>query len=345
MGSAWGLPEYVLDASSARQLAIIILHYNNREYLPACFRSLQAAVQNISHEIWLVDNQSTDGTPDFVQREYPGIRCLVTARNGGFSYGNNCGLRHIGFGEVHRDGPPSFRYVVLLNPDTEVDPDALHKMIRFMDEHPDVGVVGPRLVRPNGELDHGCKRGEPTRGTVFYHLVGLSRLFPRSPRFARYTMGAVDEQTTADVDSVSGACQLMRGTALQEVGLMDEESFFMYGEDLDYCLRFGHPQEQRRHDFGLPSCHGHLSSQVLCPPNAILDQLGHLQRYLGAGLGEVWLQSAAATGQTLCWLRPPPVALNCSYPAGTGTRHHGGSATQGSGRTLCQRPDHRLFPF
>lgn len=238
MGSAWGLPEYVLDASSARQLAIIILHYNNREYLPACFRSLQAAVQNISHEIWLVDNQSTDGTPDFVRREYPEIRCLVTTRNGGFSYGNNCGLRHIGFGEAHGASPPSFRYVMLLNPDTEVDPDALHKMIRFMDEHPDVGVVGPRLVRPNGELDHGCKRGEPTPETVFYHLVGLSRLFPRSPRFARYTMGAVDEQTTADVDSVSGACQLMRGTALQEVGLMDEESFFMYGEDLDYCLRF-----------------------------------------------------------------------------------------------------------
>ncbi len=236
--SSKGPWEGTLSNPSAKQLAVIILHYNNREYLPACFRRLAVALREISHEIWLVDNQSTDGTPAFVQQEFPEINCLVTTRNGGFSYGNNVGLRQLGFGDEDRNLPPSFHYVMLLNPDTEVHPDALHNMLDFMAEHQDVGVVGPRLVRANGELDHGCKRGEPTPWAVFCHIAGLSRLFPRSPHFAQYTLSYVGEQATADVDSVSGACQLMRGTALKEVGLLDEKSFFMYGEDLDHCLRF-----------------------------------------------------------------------------------------------------------
>ncbi len=227
-----------MSTSPPLPLAVVILHYNNREYLPACLQSLQVALQDVDHEIWLVDNRSTDGTLAFVQKTYPAIHCLVTARNGGFAYGNNIGLRHLGFGEAQQHVPPVFRYVLLLNPDTEVHPDALRNMLCFMDDHPDVGVIGPRLVRPNGELDHGCKRGEPTPWAVFCHMVGLSRLFPHNPRWAQYTMGHVGERTTADVDAVSGACQLMRGTALKEVGLLDEESFFMYGEDLDHCLRF-----------------------------------------------------------------------------------------------------------
>lgn len=219
-------------------LAIIILNFNNREYLPACFDTLDAALRGIRHEIWFVDNCSSDGSPEYVRRRAPAAHVMVMERNGGFSYGNNRGLMDAGFGPDSSAGPPPFPYVMLLNPDTEVDPDALLRMLVYMDRHPDVGVTGPKMIRPNGELDTGCKRGEPTPATALYHMLGLARLFPQSPRFARYGMGYIDDDETAEVDSVMGACQMMRGTALRQVGLMDEETFFMYGEDLDFCIRF-----------------------------------------------------------------------------------------------------------
>lgn len=223
-----------------KKLAVLILNYNNAEYLPACLQALQAALEGTSHEIWFVDNCSTDGSPAYVQAHWPEISLLVTPRNGGFAYGNNRGLEQMGFVPDQQDLPPAFLYVMLLNPDTEVEPDAVGKMMDYMDRHADVGVVGPRMVRPDGMLDTGCKRGEPTPVTAFCHMTGLSALFPRSPRFGRYTMSFVDEHETADVDSVMGACQMMRASALKKVGLMDEDTFFMYGEDLDFCIRFRH---------------------------------------------------------------------------------------------------------
>ena len=225
-------------AGLTQDLAVIILNFNNAEYLKPCFEAVFAALQGCSHEIWLVDNQSTDGSPAYVRARYPQVNVLVTAENGGFSYGNNRGLERVGFGAAARPRPPRFRYVLLLNPDTEVEPAALRTMMAYLDAHAGVGVVGPKMVRPNGELDPGCKRGEPTPAAAFFHMSGLSALFPRHPALGRYRMSHVGDDETADVDSVMGACQLMRGRALKQVGLMDEDAFFMYGEDLDFCVRF-----------------------------------------------------------------------------------------------------------
>lgn len=212
-------------------LAIIIVSHNSKEFLPACLNTLQAAIARLRATVYVVDNGGNDGTAAFVQATYPWCQVIDSRQNGGYSFGNNLGLRAAGFPNEAR-----FRYAMLLNPDTETPADALDKMLAYMDAHPDIGVLGPRLALADGSLDLACRRGEPTPLTSFYYLFGLSRLFPHSPRFARYNMTFLSEFQTAEVDSVVGACMLMRGEALTKAGLMDEE-FFMYGEDLDLNLR------------------------------------------------------------------------------------------------------------
>ncbi len=219
-------------------LAVIILNHDNIEYLPACMRHLQAAVAGIRHEIWLVDNASSDGAPDFVRAQFPEVQVIEAPFNGGFSAGNNLALVRLGYGPEDRERDSRFAYVLFLNPDTEVEQTALLRMLLYMDAHPDVGVVGPRMIRPDGVLDPSCKRGEPTPSTAFLHMTGLARILPHRRYGTRYHMDHVAAAETAEVDSVMGACQLMRGSALKQVGLLDETTFFMYGEDLDHCLRF-----------------------------------------------------------------------------------------------------------
>lgn len=214
-----------------KNLAIIIVCYNSKEFLPACLKTLQRAMTQIDATAWVIDNGGTDGTADFVRAEYPWCETIFSDRNGGYSYGNNLGLKAAGFPVA-----PRYRYAMLLNPDTEMPPDALREMIAYMDANPDIGVLGPKLVLENGQLDKACKRGAPTPLTSMYHFVGLEKLFPRSPRFGRYNMSFVDEDEIADIDSTVGACQIMRGEVLMRTGLMDE-GFFMYGEDLDLNLR------------------------------------------------------------------------------------------------------------
>ena len=230
----------LLDGVPMKRLAVLILNYNNREYLAPCLDSLIQSLQSVSHDIWILDNASTDGSAAWAREHYPTIRVLENARNGGFAYGNNRGLEQIGIGQNSATDPTEYEYVLLLNPDTEVHRDALPLMLAYLDQNPRVGVVGPRMIRPDGSLDTGCKRSEPTPWRTLAHLTGLRRLFPKSPVWAGYICGYVKHNETAAVDSVMGACQLMRSSALQKVGLLDEDTFFMYGEDLDHCVRFRH---------------------------------------------------------------------------------------------------------
>jgi N-acetylglucosaminyl-diphospho-decaprenol L-rhamnosyltransferase len=128
------------------------------------------------------------------------------------------------------------RYALLLNPDTLVPPDALARMIQLMDEHPDLGVSGPKLVRLDGSLDLACRRGFPSVEVSFWRLTKLSKIFPRSRRFGRYNMTYLDPDQAAEIDSVVGAFMLVRREAIEQAGLLDE-IFWMYGEDLDWAYR------------------------------------------------------------------------------------------------------------
>lgn len=218
-------------------LAVVILNYNTRALLQACLRSLQASATELAVEVMVVDNASTDGSAALVREEFPQVQVIVNPANIGYSAGNNVGLRMLGFDQFPPRPVDSLpRYVLLLNPDTVVPPQTLTAMVRFMDDHPTIGVAGPRVRRPDGSLDRACRRSFPTPQVSFYRMIGLSRLFPRSRRFNAYNLEYLPEEAVHPVDSVVGAYMQVRREAILAVGLLDER-FFMYGEDLDWAKR------------------------------------------------------------------------------------------------------------
>jgi GT2 family glycosyltransferase len=165
------------------------------------------------------------------------VQLIANRANIGYSAGNNVALRRLGFGQEPPLPLASLpRYALLLNPDTVVPPGALAAMVRFMDEHSQIGVAGPRVRRPDGSLDRACRRSFPTPQVSFYRMVGLSRLFPTSRRFNAYNLEYLPEDAVHPVDAVVGAYMQVRAAAITEAGLLDE-SFFMYGEDLDWAKR------------------------------------------------------------------------------------------------------------
>ena len=218
-------------------LAIIIVNYNTRQDLRNCLCSIRESVGVTGLEVVVVDNASTDGSAEMLRSgDGPRVdRLIESERNGGYAYANNLGLRSVGFGTVVPLGSLP-RYALLLNPDTLLSPEALAAMVVFMDEHSDVGAVGPKLVRQDGSLDKACRRSFPTPAVSFYRFAGLSKLFPQNPRFGRYNLTYLDENVQTDVDALVGAFMLVRAQALQQAGLLDE-AYFMYGEDLDLCFR------------------------------------------------------------------------------------------------------------
>lgn len=212
-------------------LAIVIVNYNVEALLRRCLASVYAAAGDLALGVCVVDNNSADDSVAMVRREFPDVTLITNQDNPGYSAANNQGMRAMG---VKSAVPP--RYVLLLNPDTELPTDALIDSVRFMDHHPDVGVMGPKLLLPNGELDVACRRAFPTPAVSFYRFSGLARLFPNSARFARYNLTYLDIDARADVDSVVGAYMLVRQTAIADVGMLDEQ-YWMYGEDLDWAKR------------------------------------------------------------------------------------------------------------
>ena len=217
-------------------LGIVIVNWNTRDLLRRCLDTVHASQGDFTSRVIIVDNHSSDSSADMVRSRFPQFELIANADNLGYPRANNIGLRRLGFhaaGNVDAEAP---RYALLLNPDTELPPDALIKMIAFMDSRPDIGVAGPKLVLPDGRLDAACRRGFPTPLVSFYHFAGLARLVPKSRRFGRYNMTFADEDDELEVDSVVGAYMQLRKAAIEKVGLLDE-SFFMYGEDLDWAYR------------------------------------------------------------------------------------------------------------
>lgn len=206
-------------------LSIVIVNYNTRDLLRDCLRSVYASQGDLHYEVIVVDNCSRDGSVAMVEEEYPQATVIASPINGGYAYANNLGLRQA---QGH--------YLLLLNPDTVLPPNALMDMITFMEQHPDAGVAGPKLVLADGSLDLACRRSFPTLQVAFYRLVGLSKRYPQSQRFNRYNLGYLDPDQMAEVDSVVGAFMMIRREALEQAGLLDER-FFAYAEDIDLCYR------------------------------------------------------------------------------------------------------------
>lgn len=233
-------------------LAIVIVNFNTRDYLRNCLTSIYNSRGDFAFEACVVDNASPDGSADMARTEFPQTRLIQSAVNGGYAYANNLGLRAYGFGptvaepsEAAGDSSPVLssgslpgtpRYVLLLNPDTVLPPNGLAMMLEFMSQHPEAGVAGPKLVLEDRSLDLACRRSFPTPQVACYRMLGLSKLFPRHPRFGRYNLTYLNPDQVTQVDSVVGAFMLVRREAIQQAGLLDED-FFMYGEDLDWAYR------------------------------------------------------------------------------------------------------------
>lgn len=207
------------------ELSIIIVNYNVKAFLQNLVHSLQKAVSKINHEIIVVDNASDDGSVEFIREKFPQINLIVNQTNLGFSKANNVALK------VSKG-----KFILLINPDTIVSEDTITEMIEFLNEHPDAGLASCKILNPDGSLQLACRRSFPGPWTSFCKVAGLSTLFPKSKLFARYNLTFLDENSTYEVDAISGSFMMMKRDVYEKVGGFDEQ-FFMYGEDLDLCYR------------------------------------------------------------------------------------------------------------
>ena len=212
---------------SLYDLVVVIVNWNVKELLAACLKSLPRASENLRVHTVVVDNGSSDGSVEMVLRDFPGVEVVASPENLGFSCANNLALRRY---------QNSARYCLLLNPDTVVEPGALDRMCEFMDSHPDAGIAGCKLVKPDGVLDWPCKRWYFLPSVLFYRALGLDRRFPKSRRFGQYHLTYLDENQIHQVAAVVGAFMMIRQQCLVAIGHLDE-SFFMYGEDVEWCYR------------------------------------------------------------------------------------------------------------
>ena len=207
------------------KLSVVVVNFNTRDLLRACLQSIGNSQDPPALELFVVDNASSDGSAAMVAEKFPWVHLIESEANRGYAHANNLALRRC-----------TGEYWLLLNPDTVLPPAALRQMVEFMDRHPEAGAAGPKLVRQNGSLDLACRRSFPSPEVSLYRMLGLSKLFPRSRRFGRYNLTYLDPDQPIEVDSVVGAFMMVRADAARQVGILDE-SFFMYGEDLDWAYR------------------------------------------------------------------------------------------------------------
>jgi O-antigen biosynthesis protein len=206
-------------------LSVIVVNYNVRHFLEQCLHSVRKAAENIECEIFVVDNNSADGSCAMVISQFPEVNLIRNAKNVGFSVANNQAIRL-----------SKGKFILLLNPDTLVEEDTFSRCLVFMNEHNDAGALGVKMINGNGILLPESKRAMPTPGTAFFKLSGLSLLFPRSKVFNRYYLGHLNSSITAEAEIISGAFMFIRKEVLDKTGLLDE-LFFMYGEDIDLSFR------------------------------------------------------------------------------------------------------------
>jgi len=205
-------------------LSIIIVNWNTRSDLSRCLASLRPCAARLDLEVVVVDNGSTDGSPQMVRREFPEVRLLPLGRNVGFAAGNNHALPRT-----------SGRYRVLLNPDCIVHEGAMETLLAYADAHPECGLLGPRLLNGDGSLQPSC-RAFPTIGALLFRNTFLDRWWPDNPFARDYLMEGWEHDSPREVDWLSGACILARSEVVEQIGGLDER-YYMYVEDMDWCLR------------------------------------------------------------------------------------------------------------
>ena len=206
-------------------ISIIIVAWNVRKFVYDCLKSIYDQTQGIAFEVIYVDNASKDGTVEMVRREFPAVHIIENSENKGFIIANNQGI------EVARG-----RYVLLLNSDTVVLDNAIARSVKFADEHPEAAVVGCKTFNPDGTLQRSAFMAHSVLNLLLYATY-LYKLFPQSRFFGREFMTWWDFEEVREVETVRGCFALVRRTAIDQVGVMDD-IYFVYGDDIDWCYRF-----------------------------------------------------------------------------------------------------------
>ena len=220
-----------MSISDLPVLSIIIVAYQSRDELPACLASLPAELLGRRVEICVVNNSPGDGVAEWIARDYPAVRCLEPGANLGFGRANNTGYRAT-TGEC----------VLFLNPDTVCNAPALEHCVRRVLAEPELGLISPRLELADGSMDLACRRSIPTLWDGLCRACGLAAAFPRTAFFAGYNLTHLPEDGTYAVGAINGAFMLARRAVLDQVAAPSlsavfDENFFMYGDDLDLCIR------------------------------------------------------------------------------------------------------------
>jgi N-acetylglucosaminyl-diphospho-decaprenol L-rhamnosyltransferase len=206
-------------------LSVVTVSYNTRELLRECLASVFSTLgPRLRHEVIVVDNASSDGSVAMIRDSFPQVRVLANPENVGFAAGSNQGLEE-----------SSGRYVILLNPDTVASPGALERMVALMEEQGDVGIVGPKLIYPDGEFQHSAF-AFPTLSMIFLDFFPLHHRLLNSRLNGRYPRALYEKGQPFPIDHPLGAALMVRRSVLDEVGSLDE-SFFMYCEEIDWCMR------------------------------------------------------------------------------------------------------------
>jgi GT2 family glycosyltransferase len=207
------------------RLSVVIVNYGSESILADCLRTLESSRRSGLVGVTVVDNASPGFDAKALLAEFPWIQLVVNTDNLGFAAANNIGIRR-----------SAGEYILLLNPDTRVPNNALAAMLDYMNRNPMVGAATCRVNLANGSLDPACHRGFPTPWASLTYFLGLEALLPRSRLFGRYHMTWQPPSVPHEIDSPSGCFFLVRRSVIEQVGLLDE-TFFMYGEDLDWAKR------------------------------------------------------------------------------------------------------------
>jgi GT2 family glycosyltransferase len=205
-------------------LSIVIVTHNSLSPVEKCLRSLEKHPPGGQYEIIVVDNASSDGTPEMIRESFSSVRLIANKDNRGYSKGVNQAFL-----------TSSGRYFLILNPDIVVGEDSIDALVRFMDDKPEAGIAGSKLVFPDGTVQPSCRSFYTIRA-LFLRRTFLGKLFPRARVLREHLMSEYDHAEARKVDWIIGACMIVRRDAIEDVGLMDER-FFLYFEDTDWCYR------------------------------------------------------------------------------------------------------------
>ncbi len=206
-------------------LSVIIVNYNVKQLLKECLQSVIIASERIETEVWVVDNNSSDGSVKMLQEEFPELKLIINKNNHGFSVANNQAIKQA-----------KGEHILILNPDTLVPKETFKNCLEFMNKSPNCGALGVYMHDKSGVYLPESKRGLPTPWVSFCKIIGLNKLFPSSSNFNGYHLGYLKNDENHIVDVLAGAFMWMRKSVLEKVGLLDEK-FFMYGEDIDLSYR------------------------------------------------------------------------------------------------------------